>query len=46
LVLSSAGAIADWIFLSSDRVEPTVSLAPVVPFDRRHGGGLALTARF
>jgi hypothetical protein len=46
LVLSGAGAIADWMFLSSERVEPRMSLAPVVPVDHRRGGGLALTIRF
>jgi hypothetical protein len=46
LILSGAGAITDWILLSSERVEPTVSLAPVVPLDRRRAGGFALTIRF
>ena len=46
LVGSGVGAVVDWIYLSSERVEPAVSLAPVLPLDRRRGGGLALTVRF
>ncbi|HYV65636.1 MAG TPA: hypothetical protein VE964_05295 [Myxococcales bacterium] len=46
LILSGVGAVADWIYLSSERVDQTVSLGPAVPFDRRRGAGLALTLRF
>jgi hypothetical protein len=46
LLLSGAGAIADWIWLSTERLEPWISVAPIVPLDRRRGAGAALTMRF
>ena len=46
LLLSGAGTIVDWIFLSSEPVESRLSLVPAVPFDRRRGAGLALALRF
>jgi len=46
LILSGAGAVADWIYLSTERLEPRISFAPIVPVDRRRGAGGALTMRF
>ena len=47
LVGSGLGAIADWLFLSTEPVSPPrLSIGPALPMDRRRGGGLALTLRF
>lgn len=46
LIGSAAGAVCDWIFLSTETPEAHVSLAPIRPADGRRGSGLALTLRF
>jgi hypothetical protein len=46
LILSGAGAVVDWLYLSTERLEPRISFAPIVPVDRRRGAGGALTMRF
>ena len=46
LGLAGVGVVADWIFLSTDRPGPQLSLAPAVPMGHRRGQGLALTLRF